>query len=129
MSGKVIPSEPTPLPAEWRALERVTLLDTLLYMKKQMEAGRGLWFFTGRDTFDSLLSYIFGWEASCSYNGVREENWEEFYVWLQRRGFVPAEGWHAKLYRDAQGDDAAAIRAFLSLVAEFMGQQGAGPRG
>src|SRR3712207_2937569 len=81
MTGKRIVKE-EPIPEEWRG-RQVGLMDALLYARKQILMKRGLWFVTGFDTVDSLLSFILGWASNTQFNGRADQEWEDFLDWLR----------------------------------------------
>lgn len=66
-----------------------------------------------------LAGYIDGYLAARIQLGSPDRLANEFFAWLTRRGDHPQEGWEAKLLRDLKGDEAAVIRRFLELAAEF----------
>jgi hypothetical protein len=108
-----------PPPAEWEGKRRITLVDKLLHMKKLLDMGRGLWFFTGSETLDAFVAMLCGWTAFRQDHDQREPEWEQFEAWLQAREYLPSQGWRAHLLREAQGDEVAAVKRFLEWVASF----------
>jgi hypothetical protein len=110
-----------PPPAEWEGKQRITLVDELLYMKKLLDMGRGLWFFTGSETLDAFVAMLCGWTAFRQDHHEREPEWEQFERWLQERGYLPPQGWRAHLLDEARGDEVAAVKRFLEWVASFAG--------
>jgi hypothetical protein len=103
MTGKRIVKE-EPIPEEWRG-RQVGLMDALLYARKQILMKRGLWFATGFDTVESLVSFILGWASNTQFNGGEDQEWEDFLEWLDEvKHELPLEGWHVKYLRDCGGD-------------------------
>jgi len=122
MSDKKI-AKIEPLPEEWRG-RRVGLMDVLLYTRKQLKQGRGLWFVTGGDTIDSLLSFTIGWASNTQFNGGKDQEWRDFLDWLDEvKHEMPPEGWHVKYLRDCGGDHERAAMKFLDFAEEFTSQR------
>ncbi|ATB34276.1 hypothetical protein [Melittangium boletus] len=109
-----------PIPEEWRN-RQVGLLDALLYARQQLLKKRGLWFVTGFDTIESLVSFIAGWASNTQFNQGSDPEWEEFWDWLRDvKKEMPPEGWHVKYLRDCDGDHERAALKFLDFVQEFI---------
>jgi hypothetical protein len=122
MSEKRVVKE-EPLPEEWRG-RKVGLLDALLYARQQLLKKRGLWFVTGFDTIESLVSFINGWVSNTQFNGLHDQDWLDFWDWLHDvKHELPPEGWHIKYLRDCGGDHARAAMKFLDFVEEFTTQR------
>jgi hypothetical protein len=122
MSKKRVVKE-EPLPEEWRG-RKVGLLDALLYTRQQMLKKRGLWFVTGFDTIESLVSFINGWVSNTQFNGLHDQEWLDFWDWLREvKHELPPEGWHIKYLRDCDGDHTRAAMKFLDFVEEFTTQR------
>jgi hypothetical protein len=122
MSEKRVVKE-EPLPEEWRG-RKVGLLDALLYARQQIIKKRGLWFVTGFDTIESLVSFINGWVSNTQFNGLHDQEWLDFWDWLRDvKHELPPEGWHIKYLRDCDGDHARAAMKFLDFVEEFTTQR------
>jgi hypothetical protein len=127
MSDKKVAKEEL-LPEEWRG-RKVGLLDALRYTRQQLLMGRGLWFVTGGNTVDSLLSFTIGWASNTQFNGGRDQEWRDFWDWLRdEKHELPPEGWHIKYLRDCGGDHERAAMKFLDFVEEFVAsRQGTAP--
>jgi hypothetical protein len=112
-----------PIPEEWRGRE-VRLMDALLHARQQILKKRGLWFVTGFDTIDSLVSFTIGWASNTQFNGGNDQEWQDFLDWLDKvKHESPYEGWHVKYLRDCGGDHERAALKFLDFAAEFINQK------
>jgi len=67
-----------------------------------------------------LAGYIDGYLTARNRFGSPDTLANEFFAWLRERGEHPPEGWEAKLRRDLDGDEKAAIGKLLDLAAEFI---------
>jgi hypothetical protein len=122
MTGKRVVKE-EPIPEEWRG-RRVGLMDALLYTRRQILTKRGLWFATGFNTVESLVSFTLGWASNTQFNEGSDQEWEDFWEWLRDvKNEMPPEGWHVKYLRDCDGDHERAALKFLDFAAEFTNQK------
>jgi hypothetical protein len=68
-----------------------------------------------------LVGFVDGYRACLMDGGVDDVDFERFCEWLRSvKEEFPVEGWAAKYLRDCSGDQLAAIKKFLDLVAEFV---------
>ncbi len=104
----------------------VRLLEALLFIRKEVEQGRPLWFFLGGATHvHAMQAFIAGYRASCYYNGIGNEEYTAFLAWLREiKGELPGEGWASKYLEDCSGDHDRAIHKFLDFVAEYASLHG-----
>ena len=98
-------------------------MDALLYARQQFLKKRGLWFVTGFDTVDSLVSFTLGWASNTQFNGGDDQEWQDFLDWLRDvKHEMPPEGWHVKYLRDCGGNHESAAMKFLNFAEEFIKQ-------
>ena len=102
-----------------------TLLEYLTDMRKWF--GQGFNPHLPELKLSRLAGYIDGYLAARIQLGSPDKLANEFFAWLTERGDHPQEGWEAKLLRDFNGDEAAAIRKLLDLAAEFTRLKGSTP--
>jgi hypothetical protein len=116
-----------PIPPEFRG-RGVGLLDVLRWSRRQLMAGRGLWFIAGGDRVDSLVSFIHGWLAHNVFSQASDPEWQEFETWLREvKQEFPGEGWHVKFLADCAGDHERAALKFLDFAHEFVTSRRAPP--
>jgi hypothetical protein len=98
----------------------VKLLDYLLRIRKDMQAGR-LEMHLGDTDVNRMVAFVDGYNACLQANGIEDEEYGRFRDWLRDvKHEFPTEGWAAKYLRDCDGDHVCAIRRFLDFVAEFV---------
>ncbi|HLL01245.1 MAG TPA: hypothetical protein VK539_11700 [Myxococcaceae bacterium] len=99
----------------------ILLMDVLLFIRKEVDQGRPLWFFLGGETHvQAMVAFIAGYRAGCHYNGLDNTQYNAFVTWLRDvKHEFPGEGWAQKYLADCGGDHERAIRRFLDFVAEY----------
>jgi hypothetical protein len=104
-----------------RADGDVDTIDALLFIRRELLAGRPLWIFTGDSTAQSLVAFIQGYCASLSYNRRPDDRYRGFVAWLRdTMGEFPAAGWHTKYLAEADGDHGVAVIRFLDRCANYV---------
>jgi hypothetical protein len=97
----------------------VYMLDYLMRVRSGMP--RQLLLSLGEINIIRLSSFIAGYRACQSTNGLQDEEYMLFRDWLRDvKGEFPPEGWDQKYLRDCAGDHERAIHKFLDFVAEFV---------
>ncbi|WNG26363.1 hypothetical protein F0U62_21785 [Cystobacter fuscus] len=98
---------------------RVMLLDALMQMRRDHQAGR-IGMYIGKADAHVLAGFVAGYRSCLVDNGAGDAEATEFSKWLSfEKEEFPPEGWATKYLRDCNGDHVAAITKFLDFVAEF----------
>lgn len=106
-------------PEDWKG-RAVSTLDLLLFIQRRMSEGLTLEMFLGAVDAHAMRAFIEGSSMALQYNGLSDQGFEEFVVWLRDvKKEWPVEGWVKKYLRESGGDHEAAIRKFLDFAAEF----------
>jgi len=106
-------------PKDWEG-RPVSTLDLLLFIREKVNEGVMLEMFLGSVNAHAMRSFIEGSSMALQYNGLPDQEFEDFVVWLRdvKREW-PEDGWVKKYLRELGGDHEAAIKKFLDFVAEF----------
>ena len=97
----------------------VYMLDYLMRIRDGMP--RQLLLSVGEINIVRLSSFIAGYRACQSTNGIQDEEYILFRNWLRDvKEEFPTDGWDKKYLRDCDGDHERAIHKFLDFVAEFV---------
>lgn len=106
-------------PKDW-AGRAVSTVDLLLFIREKVNEGVMLEMFLGSVNAHAMRAFIEGSSMALQYNGLSDQEFEDFVVWLRdvKREW-PVEGWVKKYLREFGGDHEAAIKKFLDFVAEF----------
>lgn len=97
----------------------VYMLDHLMRIRDGMP--RQLLLSIGDINILRLSSFIAGYRACQSANGIQDTEYILFRDWLRDvKQEFPTEGWDQKYLRDCGGDHERAVHKFLGFVAEFI---------
>ncbi|MDC0709634.1 hypothetical protein POL68_14275 [Stigmatella sp. ncwal1] len=97
----------------------VYMLDYLMRLQKNMP--QQLLLSIGEINIIRLSSFIAGYRACQSINGIQDNGYTLFRSWLRDvKAEFPTDGWDKKYLHDCGGDHERAIHKFLGFVAEFV---------
>jgi hypothetical protein len=106
-------------PKDWEG-RAVSTVDLLLFIREKVNEGVMLEMFLGSVNAHAMRAFIEGSSMALQYNGLPDQEFQDFIVWLRDvKKEWPDDGWVKKYLRELGGDHAAAIKKFLDFVAEF----------